>query len=198
MVMKPENYAKLSPAAKALYDNPKFEFEIVNSGEHAGMLHVIGWTKSMPRPDAAALHEIKAILLEEKAERDAEEAKKREEAARIGREREVRRSAIPGVKLIEKAREEWDKWHDETLRAIDNGDGIRPAEPKVNIEELKQQYPRAAALLKAESYSRSTNYAKASAGSKARERIIDGEGYAQVIAEMEQEWTDHCHKHMWD
>lgn len=198
MVMKPENYAKLSPAAKALYDNPKFVFEIVNSGEHAGMLHVIGWTKSMPRPDAAALQEIKAILLEEKAERDAEEAKKREEAARIGREREVRRSAIPGVKLIEKAREEWDKWHDETLRAIDNGDGIRPAEPKVNIEELKQQYPRAAALLKAESYSRSTNYAKASAGSKARERIIDGEGYAQVIAEMEQEWTDHCHKHMWD
>ena len=75
--MKPENYAKLSPAAKKLYDNPKFEFEILTSGEHAGMLHVIGWVKSMPRPNAAALQEIKAILLEEKAERDAEEAAKR-------------------------------------------------------------------------------------------------------------------------
>lgn len=198
MRMKPENYLRLSTAARRLYDNPKFEFEIVTSGEHAGMLHVIGWMKSMPRPDAAALQEIKAILLEEKAERDAEEAKKREEAARIGREREARRAAIPGVKLIEKAREEWDKWHDDTVRAIDNGDGIRPAEPNVNIEELKEQYPQAAALLKAESYSRSTNYAKASAGSKARERIIDGEDYAKAIADMEQEWTDYCHKHMWD
>ena len=94
--MKPENYAKLSPAAKKLYDNPKFEFEILTSGEHAGMLHVIGWVKSMPRPNAAALQEIKAILLEEKAERDAEEAAKREEAARIGREREARRAAITG------------------------------------------------------------------------------------------------------
>lgn len=198
MRMKPENYLRLSTAARRLYDNPKFEFEIVTSGEHAGMLHVIGWQKSMPRPDAVALQEIKAILLEEKAERDAEETKKREEAARIGREREERRAAIPGVKLIEKAREEWDKWHDDTVRAIDNGDGIRPAEPNVNIEELKEQYPQAAALLKAESYSRSTNYAKASAGSKARERIIDGEDYTQVIAEMAQEWTDYCHKHMWD
>lgn len=196
--MKPENCAKLSPAAKKLYDNPKFEFEILTSGEHAGMLHVIGWVKSMPRPNAAALQEIKAILLEEKAERDAEEAAKREEAARIGREREARRAAIHGVKLIEKAREEWDKWHDDTVRAIDSGDGIRPAEPKVNIEALKEQYPRAAALLKAESYSRSTNYAKSSAGSKARERIIDGEDYEKAIADMEQEWTDYCHKHMWD
>ena len=196
--MKPENYAKLSQAAKKLYDTPKFEFEILTSGEHAGMLHVIGWVKSMPRPNAAALQEIKAILLAEKAERDAEEAAKRAEAARIGKEREARRAAIPSVKLIEKAREEWDKWHDDTVRAIDNGDGIRPAEPKVNIEELKEQYPRAAALLKAESYSRSTNYAKASAGSKARERIIDGEDYEKAIADMEQEWTDYCHKHMWD
>lgn len=196
--MKPENYAKLTNAAKKLYDNPKFEFEIVTSGAHAGMLHVIGWMKSMPRPDAAALQEIKAILLAEKAERDAEEAAKRAEAERIGRERAERRAAIPGMKLIEKAREEWDKWHDDTVRAIDNGDGIRPAEPKVNIEELKQQFPQAAALLKAESYSRSTNYAKASAGSKARECIIDGEDYAKAIADMEQEWTDYCHKHMWD
>lgn len=198
MRMKPENYLRLSTAARKLYDNPKFEFEIVTSGEHAGMLHVIGWMKSMPRPDAAALQEIKAILLEEKAERDAEEAKKREEAARIGREREARRNSIPGVKLIEKARDEWHKWHDDMVRAIDDGDGIRPPEPQVDIEELKEQYPQAAAMLKAESYSRSTNYAKASAGSKARERIIDGENYTQVIAEMEQEWTDYCRKHMWD
>lgn len=88
--MKPENYAKLSPAAKKLYDNPKFEFEILTSGEHAGMLHVIGWVKSMPRPNAAALQEIKAILLEEKAERDAEEAR---EARRSRPNRQRARSA---------------------------------------------------------------------------------------------------------
>lgn len=196
--MKPANYAKLTPAAKKLYDNPKFKFEIVTDGKNAGKMGVYGWKKTMKRPDPAVLDEIKTILLAEKAESDAEEAEKRAEAVRIGKEREARRAAIPGVKLIEKAREEWDKWHDDTVRAIDNGDGIRPAEPKVNIEALKEQYPRAAALLKAESYSRSTNYAKASAGSKARERIIDGEDYAKAIADMEQEWTDYCHKHMWD
>lgn len=196
--MKPENYAKLTPAAKKLYDDHRFEFSIVTDGEHAGMMRVSGWKKTMKRPEPAVLDEIKTILLAEKAERDAEEAAKRAEAARIGKEREARRAAIPGVKLIEKAREEWDKWHDDTVRAIDNGDGIRPAEPKVNIEALKEQYPRAAALLKAESYSRSANYAKASAGSKARERIIDGEDYEKAIADMEQEWTDYCHKHMWD
>lgn len=196
--MKPENYAKLSPAAKKLYDNPKFKFEVFTDGVNAGKIGIYGWKKTMKRPEPAVLDEIKTILLAEKEERDAEEAAKRAEAERIGKEREARRAAIPGVKLIEKAREEWDKWHDDTVRAIDNGDGIRPAEPKVNIEALKEQYPRAAALLKAESYSRSTNYAKASAGSKARERIIDGEDYEKTIADMEQEWTDYCHKHMWD
>lgn len=45
MRMKPENYTRLSPAAKKLYDNPRFEFSIVTDGEHAGMMRVSGWKK---------------------------------------------------------------------------------------------------------------------------------------------------------
>lgn len=71
MRMKPENYMRVSPAAKKLYDNPKFEFEIVTSGENAGKMGIYGWKKTMKRPEPAVLDEIKTILLEEKAERDA-------------------------------------------------------------------------------------------------------------------------------
>lgn len=42
MRMKPENYAKLSTTAKRLYDDTRFEFSIVTSGEHAGMMRVSG------------------------------------------------------------------------------------------------------------------------------------------------------------
>lgn len=68
MRMKPENYTRLSPAAKKLYDNPRFEFSIVTDGEHAGMMRVSGWKKTMKRPEPAVLDEIKTILLEEKAD----------------------------------------------------------------------------------------------------------------------------------
>lgn len=180
MRMKPENYTRLSPAAKKLYDNPRFEFSIVTDGEHAGMMRVSGWKKTMKRPEPAVLDEIKTILLEEKAEREA------------------RRDAIPGIKEIEEARSAWDKYHYIYDKVIADGEGRMPTKPAVSITELFEKYPKAAAMLQAEAYSSASNVAKSSAGRKARERIIDGEDYTQVIADMEKEWTDYCDEHVWD
>lgn len=194
MRMKPENYTMLSPAAKKLYDNPKFEFSIVTDGEHAGMMRVSGWKKTMKRPEPAVLDEIKTILLEEKAERDAARA----EADRIRAEREARRDAIPGIKEIEEARSAWDKYHYIYDKVIADGEGRMPTKPAVSTTELCEKYPKAAAMLQAEAYSSASNVAKSSAGRKARERIIDGEDYTQVIADMEKEWTDYCDEHVWD
>lgn len=73
-----------------------------------------------------------------------------------------------------------------------------PTKPAVSITELYEKYPKAAAMLQAEAYSSASNVAKSSAGRKARERIIDGEDYTQVIADMEKEWTDYCDEHVWD
>lgn len=194
MRMKPENYAKLSSAAKKLYDNPKFEFEIVTSGENAGKMGIYGWKKTMKRPEPAVLDEIKAILLEEKAERDAVRA----EADRIRAEREARRDAIPGIKEIEEARSAWDKYYYIYDKVIAEGEGRMPTKPAVSTTELCEKYPKASAMLQAEAYSRASNVAKSAAGRKARERIIDGEDYTQVIADMEKEWTDYCDEHVWD
>lgn len=194
MRMKPENYMRLSTAAKRLYDNPKFQFEIVTSGENAGKMGIYGWKKTMKRPEPAVLDEIKTILLEEKAERDAARA----EADRIRAEREARRDAIPGIKEIEEARSAWDKYHYIYDKVIAEGEGRMPTKPTVSTTELCEKYPKAAAMLQAEAYSRASNVAKCSAGRKARERIIDGEDYKTVIAEMEEEWTKYCDEHVWD
>lgn len=63
---------------------------------------------------------------------------------------------------------------------------------------MMTKYPRAAAYLKANEYAKAANDAKAIAGKKARERIINGENYDNVIADMEDEWKSYCNKNIWD
>lgn len=135
----------------------------------------------------AEMQEIKAALL-------AEQTEERETAER----RRNFRAAIPGLKELEAAKAEQAAYREAFARAVDSGDGIYPAKPKSDPAELSAQYPMAAAMLRAESYSRATNYHKASAGSKAVERILDGEDWEKAISDMEAEWQEAVSEHMWD
>lgn len=131
--------------------------------------------------------EIMAILT---AEKEAKEKAIAERTAKI--------NAIEGLNEIKAAIAEHELYHDAFNAAMERGDGQLPARPESNIGEMKAKYPRAAAYLKAENYEYSENYAQASAGRKARERIINGEDYEQVLADMEKEWSDYCNEHVWD
>lgn len=72
------------------------------------------------------------------------------------------------------------------------------AKPNVDLDALKAKYPRAAAFLKAEAWSYASHYAKAAAGSRACKRILAGEDYEKVIADMDKEWSDYVNEHMWE
>lgn len=135
----------------------------------------------------AEMQEIKAALIAEKTE-ERETAEYRQNL----------RDAIPGLKELEAAKEEQAAYREAFSRAMDSGDGIYPAKPKSDPAELSAQYPMAAAMLRAESYSRATNSRKASAGRKAVERILNGEAWEKVISDMEIEWSAATSEHMWD
>lgn len=47
-------------------------------------------------------------------------------------------------------------------------------------------------------WSGAAHYAKAGAGRRALERIINGEDHNTVIEEMEAEWSSHCREHIFD
>ena len=87
----------------------------------------------------------------------------------------------------------------ERMMSDESNDGARP--PKAaqgDVKSLKEQYPQAAAFLKAENWSCAANHAKATAGDKARDMILNGEDYVQAIANMESEWSAHCAEHIND
>lgn len=136
----------------------------------------------------SAKEEIKAILLQDF-----------EEGRLASQEREAKINAIPGLKEIKAAKEDLENWHyewEDSFRDV-GGLGVRP-KPQYDFEELYKKYPRANAYLKAEAYSCAANYAKASAGKKALERVINGEDCDTVLSEMEAEWSAYCDEHIWD
>lgn len=123
---------------------------------------------------------------------------KKSEEYKIAEYRQNLRDAIPGLKELEAAKEEQAAYREAFSRAMDGGDGIYPAKPKGDPEELSAQYPMAAAMLRAESYSRAANSRKASAGRKAVERILNGEDWEKAISDMETEWSAATSERMWD
>ena len=165
--------------------------------EHSGLSFALMGDKMAISPRDKAVKLVKAHpteVQEIKAALMAEEAEERETA-------ECRRNfrdAIPGLKELEAAKADQATYREAFARAVDSGDGIYPAKPESDPAELSAQYPMAAAMLRAESYSRASNYHKASAGRKAVERILDGEDWEKAISDMEAEWKEAVSEHMWD
>ena len=114
-------------------------------------------------------------------------------------DRKAKIAAIEGLEEIKNARYDLARWHDEFNASFSDvsGLGVRK-KPEYDFDELYRKYPVAAAFLKAEAFENASNYAKSTAGKKAKERIISGENPEIVIVDMEAEWKAYCDEHVWD
>lgn len=121
-----------------------------------------------------------------------------EAAEKAAAEREAKIAAIEGLDEIYAAIEEHEQHRAAFERAMYRGDGILPGMPKSDIKALYAKYPRAAAYIQASEYSNSENLTQMGIGIRAKERIINEEDCKKVLADMEKEWGDYCHEHIWD
>lgn len=118
---------------------------------------------------------------------------------RAAEERQKKIDSIEGLRTLQSALNDMEKWHDEFHKSFEDvgGLGVRP-KPQYDIEELKRQYPGAAAYLLAESWMYSDHDVKSDAGRKAKEKIINGEDYNAAIQTMKEEWQQYVQEHMMD
>lgn len=139
------------------------------------------------------LEEIKAKKSEIMAELTAR--------AKAVAKREANIMGIKGIDLIisaQNAEEHYSREFNRMMEDEGNDGAFAPTKPMISVAEVEAKYPRAAAYLKAENWTMSSNLDKYCAGKDALERIINGEDYAKVIAEMEAEWSAAVKKHVWD
>lgn len=135
-------------------------------------------------------HKSEIIEFIKKAE---ENAKKEEE------NKKEKMENIAGLAEIKNAISEYENYTEEFDNFIVSGAvGEAPIKPSADIEAMKRKYPRAAAYLYAEEYSYAQHFIKANAGRDALEKIINGEPFEEVIANMEKIWDDYCEEHAMD
>lgn len=97
-------------------------------------------------------------------------------------------ASIEGLAEIRAAISAWVKYHQAKME-VERGDREYDDMPDYNpgeLGELKQKYPRAAAFLEAELWAYSSTPIKVRLGSRAMEKILDGEDPAAVLDEMRQ------------
>lgn len=144
---------------------------------------------------AAEMRRLKPHIIAELERREREKAAAEEE-------RRSRIAAIDGLEDIRRAMDERALWREELENAYESEgepvDAVYAREPKADIDAMLHEHPRAAAYLKAESYSMSEHYVKSRLGRDAMERIIEGDDCSAVVEKMDREWTDYCMAHAWD
>lgn len=167
----------------------RIALKIDEHGQPTGNLVVYRADKAALAAIKAAKPEIVAILL---AQREAD--------LRAEQERQAKIDAIPGLREIKAARADLVNWKLEFDASFDGesgGVGVRP-KPKYDMDALHAKYPRAKAYLDAEDFAASDNDAKAAAGRKALEAIINGADYERAVSTMEAKWKSHVASHIWD
>lgn len=109
------------------------------------------------------------------------------------------RANVPGLDELRSAISEWADY-DCALRRMqdDEYSVVLPSKPTVDVEALRERYPVASAYLKAEAYTYASDDRKVAAGQKAVERLEGGEDHAEVIAEMESEWSAAARESVWN
>lgn len=114
--------------------------------------------------------------------------------------RQTQINAIEGLEEIENAIHAWNAYHVEFNRRMENEmlSSISPSVPTVDVDELKDKYPRAAAYLKAKEWANAQNFVKSDIGERAVESIINSDDYEVVIAAMTKEWAEHCDNNIWN
>lgn len=121
--------------------------------------------------------------------------------ARERKERNAKINAIPGLQALETVLADLAAWREEFNASFESegggGVGVRP-KPQYDVAAMRKKYPQADAYLKTEAYEQAENYVKSAAGRKAKERIINGEDPATVLAEMETEWAEYCARRVMD
>lgn len=114
-------------------------------------------------------------------------------------ERQAKIDAIEGLKEIEECSNAWIKYRADFNSFIANDAiGTCPTKPEITPEELCAKYPRASAYRKAEAYENASNYRKSAIGKEAKEDIINGKPFIEVIDDMEKKWEEYCEEHIWD
>lgn len=101
-------------------------------------------------------------------------------------ERKAKIAAIEGLEEIKAATAAWVNYHQAKME-FERGEREFedvPAHNPGEIDELKKKYPRAAAYLEAERWICSGNPIKVRLGSRAMEKLLDGEDPYAVLDEM--------------
>lgn len=124
---------------------------------------------------------------------------KEEEKNRKWIERRKKIEAIPGLKELQLAMDDLEEWKTEFDASFSDvgGLGVRK-KPEYNFKEMYEKYPVAHAYLKAEELAYKSNDELSEIGFRALERIIEGENYKMVLADMEREEKEFVQKHVWD
>jgi hypothetical protein len=138
--------------------------------------------------------EIMAYLKDQRAE----DEKRAEEARQREKDRSERIKQIDGLKEIQDAIEDLDRWQYEFEKSFDDvgGLGVRP-KPDYDIKAMRQKYPRADAYLRAESEYLKSNYELSAIGQRALEEVIFGD-WQKAMETMEKEIKVFADRHIWD
>lgn len=138
--------------------------------------------------------QIMAYLKAERAEKEREAA----EAKRKEQERQERIAAIEGLKEIQDAIEDLNRWHYEFEKSFEDvgGLGVRP-KPQYDLEAMRAKFHHADAYLRAEEEALKSNYELSAIGKKALDEVIFGD-YKKAMENMDAEIKAFVDRHIWD